>query len=233
MDALHERSALTPGARFGALERHAEPSICLLRRETSRAPRCGPSGSTPTGALGHPPCCGEWNRMRRIGSALPRLSTAQLRCISGRDRSIQPRCTSVFSRSPDFKRRLVLEVGCATGKATLPLARVGFRITALEPGAALAAAARANVVGYDVDVVEARFEDWEPNGAVFDLVFAATAWHWVDAEVRYPKAAAVLRPHGSGGVGRRACDPPRRGPVLRRDPGDLRGDWGGAPCQLR
>ena len=127
----------------------------------------------------------------------------------------------------------LLEVGCATGKATLPLARVGFRITALEPGAALAAAARANVVGYDVDVVEARFEDWEPNGAVFDLVFAATAWHWVDAEVRYPKAAAVLRPHGSGGVGRRACDPPRRGPVLRRDPGDLRGDWGGAPCQLR
>lgn len=90
----------------------------------------------------------------------------------------------------------LLEVGCATGKATLPLARLGFRITALEPGATLAAAARANVAGYEVDVVEARFEDWKPNGAVFDLVFAATAWHWVDPEVRYPKAAAVLRPHG-------------------------------------
>lgn len=90
----------------------------------------------------------------------------------------------------------LLEIGCATGKATLPLARLGFRITALEPGAALAAAARANVGGYEVDVVEARFEDWEPNGAVFDLVFAATAWHWVDPEVRYPLAAAVLRPHG-------------------------------------
>ncbi len=31
----------------------------------------------------------------------------------------------------------LLEVGCATGKATLPLARRGFRITCLEPGAAL------------------------------------------------------------------------------------------------
>ncbi len=90
----------------------------------------------------------------------------------------------------------LLEVGCATGKATLPLARLGFRITALEPGAALATAARANLADYEVDVVEARFEDWEPDGAVFDSVFAATAWHWVDPEVRYSKAAAVLRPRG-------------------------------------
>lgn len=28
----------------------------------------------------------------------------------------------------------LLEIGCATGKATLPLAQRGFRITALEPG---------------------------------------------------------------------------------------------------
>ncbi len=90
----------------------------------------------------------------------------------------------------------LLEVGCATGKATLPLARLGFRITVLEPGAALASAARANLAAYEVDVVKARFEDWEPNGAAFDLVFAATAWRWVDPEVRYPKAAAVLQPHG-------------------------------------
>ena len=90
----------------------------------------------------------------------------------------------------------LLEVGCATGKATLPLARLGFRITALEPGAALAAAARANLTGYAVDVVGTRFEDWEPLGAVFDLVFAATAWHWIDPGVRYSKAAAVLRRRG-------------------------------------
>lgn len=90
----------------------------------------------------------------------------------------------------------LLEVGCATGKATLPLAHLGFRMTALEPGATLAAAARANLADYDVDVVEARFEDWEPDGAVFGLVFAATAWHWVDPAVRYSKAAAVLRPGG-------------------------------------
>jgi hypothetical protein len=28
------------------------------------------------------------------------------------------------------------------------------------------------------------------------MVFAATAWHWVDPEVRYHRAANVLAPHG-------------------------------------
>jgi SAM-dependent methyltransferase len=90
----------------------------------------------------------------------------------------------------------LLEVGCATGKATIPLARMGFEITALEPGAALAAAARSNLAGHGVEVVQARFEDWEPPPQDVDLVFAATAWHWVDPAVRYPKAATVLRPAG-------------------------------------
>jgi SAM-dependent methyltransferase len=49
---------------------------------------------------------------------------------------------------------------------------------------------------YDVEVIETRFEDWEPDEAHFDMVFAATAWHWVEPAVRYSRAAAVLRPAG-------------------------------------
>jgi len=90
----------------------------------------------------------------------------------------------------------VLEVGCATGKATRPLAQRGFRITCLEPGRALAEAARANLAGFDVEVVEARFEDWTPPGEPFALVFAATAWHWVDPAVRCRRAADALEPGG-------------------------------------
>jgi SAM-dependent methyltransferase len=90
----------------------------------------------------------------------------------------------------------LLEVGPATGKATRPLARLGFRITALEPGAALAAVARFELKDYDVVVIESRFEDWEPGATLFDLVFAATAWHWADPSLRYAKAAAALRRRG-------------------------------------
>jgi SAM-dependent methyltransferase/FMN phosphatase YigB (HAD superfamily) len=90
----------------------------------------------------------------------------------------------------------LLEVGCATGKATLPLAQRGYRIVCVEPGRALAAAARENLAGLDVDVVEARFEDWLPTGEPVAMVFAATAWHWVDPAVRYRRAADALRPGG-------------------------------------
>src|SRR5690242_20926969 len=82
----------------------------------------------------------------------------------------------------------LLEVGCATGKATVPLARRGFRITCVELGPELAAAARRNLheAGLGAEVIEANFEEWQPpGGELFDLVYAATAWHWIDPARRY------------------------------------------------
>ena len=89
------------------------------------------------------------------------------------------------------------EVGSASGKATLPLARQGFAITCVELGAALAAEARRNLARFDrVTVVNDDFERWPPDRADYALVFAATAWHWVDPAVKYAKAASLLRPGG-------------------------------------
>jgi len=91
----------------------------------------------------------------------------------------------------------LLEVGCGTGKATIPLAARGFEITALELGPRLAEAARTNLAGYDrVTVVPGAFEGWQPPDERFDLVYAATAWHWVDPAVGYDLAWRVLRPGG-------------------------------------
>lgn len=92
----------------------------------------------------------------------------------------------------------LLEVGAGTGKATIPLAARGYDITALEPGARLAAAARENLHGYpNVQVVQQPFESWQPGDAGrFDLVYSATAWHWIDPAARFPLAARCLRPGG-------------------------------------
>ena len=91
----------------------------------------------------------------------------------------------------------LLEVGCATGKATIPLARRGFQITCVELGADLAAEARRNLAGFPrVNIVNGPFETWEPPQAGFDLVFAATAWHWIDPAVRYRRAWELLRDGG-------------------------------------
>jgi SAM-dependent methyltransferase len=89
----------------------------------------------------------------------------------------------------------LLEIGCATGKATRPLARRGFPVTCIELGGRLAAVARRNLAGLPVHVVEGRFEDWTPERPV-RLVFAATAWHWIDPDVRYERAWQALRPRG-------------------------------------
>jgi SAM-dependent methyltransferase len=42
----------------------------------------------------------------------------------------------------------------------------------------------------------APFEGWEGEPESFDLVYAATAWHWVDRTIRYRKARRLLRPGG-------------------------------------
>ena len=96
----------------------------------------------------------------------------------------------------------LLEVGCGPGKATLPLARRGFRITAVELGDALAAEARHRLADFaDISVITSSFEGWEPSRDVtFDLVYAATAWKWVDPEVKYAKAAALLAQGGHAAV---------------------------------
>jgi SAM-dependent methyltransferase len=91
----------------------------------------------------------------------------------------------------------VLEIGCGTGQMTVPLAERGMHITALEPGAGLAAIARANLAAYPhAVVVERRFEEYELPPEHFDLVVSATAFHWVDPEVRVIKSAAALKPGG-------------------------------------
>jgi hypothetical protein len=85
-----------------------------------------------------------------------------------------------------------LEIGAGTGKATGGFLGRGLSVHALEPATEMAAIARAK----GIDVEESLFEAWLPPYA-FDLVYAAQAWHWVQGDDRYARAAAALRPGGT------------------------------------
>jgi SAM-dependent methyltransferase len=92
----------------------------------------------------------------------------------------------------------ILEIGPGTGQVTLPWAQRGYRITAIELGANMAAVARQKLAGFpDVEIYTGAFEDWPLAPAAFDLVFSATAFHWIHPAVRYTKTAAALRPGGA------------------------------------
>ena len=89
----------------------------------------------------------------------------------------------------------LLEIGCGTGKATRPLLERGFSVVCIEPGGQLAERARHSLTGFPVEIRVEPFEAWEDGRETFDLVYAATAWHWLDP-ARYRTAHGLLRAGG-------------------------------------
>jgi len=92
----------------------------------------------------------------------------------------------------------VLEIGCGTGQATVPLAERGLAVTAVELGPSLAARARARVHNFPgVGVLTSSFEDWVPPAAGFRAAVAVNSLHWIDPSARYAKPARLLVPDGA------------------------------------
>jgi SAM-dependent methyltransferase len=87
----------------------------------------------------------------------------------------------------------VLEIGAGTGQATIALAERGYRLTALEPGSAMAAILERKLRPFRLaDVQVETFEAWPLPSEPFDAIVAATSFHWPDPDRRLSKAADAL-----------------------------------------
>jgi SAM-dependent methyltransferase len=103
----------------------------------------------------------------------------------------------LFAITGMHARSAVLEVGCGTGQATRSLAALGCSVTAVERGTAMAAFARRRLVtSPNVEVETSSFEEWDDRGRRFDVLVAASSWHWVDPAIGWRRARDVLRPGG-------------------------------------
>ena len=91
-----------------------------------------------------------------------------------------------------------LEIGVGTGKATTPILNMGYNVTAVEinPKMADYSLKRFNHCN-NFTVVVSSFEDALLNDNSFDLIYAASAFHWVDAETGLPKSLRLLKQGGT------------------------------------
>jgi trans-aconitate methyltransferase len=102
----------------------------------------------------------------------------------------------VVSISGVTSNSLLLEIGCGTGHATQVFAARGLRIHALDMGENMVALARRRLAAFhDVSIEVANFDRWTAESR-YHLVYAATAWHWLDPATREQKIASLLSPSG-------------------------------------
>jgi SAM-dependent methyltransferase len=92
---------------------------------------------------------------------------------------------------------IILEVGCGPGTATTSFAQLGFSMICVEPSLAACELARQNCAQYPkVEFKNTTFEEWELEPGKFNAVLSATAFHWIPAEIGYPKASDALKDNG-------------------------------------
>lgn len=106
---------------------------------------------------------------------------------------------ALFEMLPDRLAPIrAVEVGAGTGQATGALLARGAHVTAIEIGPRIAAYLERRFSRQpNLRVIVSTFEDAPLPVGVWDLVFAATAYHWVRPEARMVRPHALL---AAGGV---------------------------------
>ncbi len=104
----------------------------------------------------------------------------------------------VIRYSGPEKGKKALEIGAGTGKATAPFLNAGYDVTAVEMSKNMTNFLLEKFKNYsNFNVITATFEDVSPDDESFDLVYAASSFHWVDAEIGCPKVFRILKSGGT------------------------------------
>ncbi|MGZ8928492.1 MAG: class I SAM-dependent methyltransferase [Methylobacter sp.] len=91
----------------------------------------------------------------------------------------------------------ILEVGCGPGTATTAFAEFGCSIVCVELNPGFCELARRNCKQFqNVVIKQSSFEEWPIEASAFDIVVSASAFHWIQPQVGYPKVAETLRDDG-------------------------------------
>lgn len=90
-----------------------------------------------------------------------------------------------------------LEIGIGTGQATLPFLKTGCKITAIEIGDKLAQFSREKFTQFKYfEVINQDFEGVQLDENAYDLIYSASAFHWISQEIGLPKVYRLLKNGG-------------------------------------
>ena len=116
---------------------------------------------------------------------------------------------ALFAYCPLDAAGCAVEVGIGGGQATLPVLETGCAVTAVEYGEKLARLCRDKFRAYPgFSAITGRFENVGLPDDTYDLVYSASAFHWVPEEAGYTKVYRILK---SGGAFARFANHPFRG----------------------
>lgn len=92
----------------------------------------------------------------------------------------------------------LLEVGAGTGKATMPLAKLKYKIDCIEIEPNMAEILKEKCSSFPkVHIIIDNFETWESTTPKkYDLIYSAQAFHWIDEEIKYTKCNELLTENG-------------------------------------
>ncbi len=103
----------------------------------------------------------------------------------------------IIHRTRVTKNDRLLEIGAGTGQATFKFAERGYKIHCIEMGQNLADLLIENGSEYDLTVDVCAFEKWKPKTSFkTSFIFSATAFHWIDHQVKYQKCYDLLTENG-------------------------------------
>lgn len=92
----------------------------------------------------------------------------------------------------------LLEIGTGTGQATLPFLQRDCRVTGVELGDKLAAFVAEKYKDYpNFSVLQADFMHCPLEENQYDLIFSATAFHWLPQEEAYARIMKLLKKGGT------------------------------------